>query len=58
MIAIVGNTYPVKDQIKALGGQWNAAAKAWMVPQARAKEAWALVNGVVPRRRQEEKADD
>lgn len=24
IIAITGNTYPVKDQIKALGGHWNA----------------------------------
>ena len=44
MIAITGNTYPVKDQLKALGGKWNADAKAWMVPAAKADEARALVN--------------
>ena len=45
MIAITGNTYPVKDQLKALGGKWNADAKAWMVPAAKADEARALVSG-------------
>jgi len=43
-VLITGNTYPVKDQIKALGGQWNKAAKGWNVPAERADEARALVN--------------
>lgn len=43
MVAISGNTYPVKDQIKALGGRWNADAKAWMVPADKADEARRLV---------------
>lgn len=43
MIAITGNTYPVKDQLKALGGRWNADAKAWMVPDDKADEARRLV---------------
>lgn len=53
MIAITGNTYPVKDQLRALGGRWNADAKAWMVPEAKADEARALVNSApksAPRR--------
>lgn len=40
---ITGNTYPVKDQIKALGGKWDAAAQGWRVPAAKADEARALV---------------
>ena len=43
MTAITGNTFPVKDQLKALGGRWNAEAKAWMVPDAKADEARRLV---------------
>ena len=31
-ILAVGNTYQVKDQLKALGARWNAERKAWMVP--------------------------
>jgi hypothetical protein len=44
-VAISGNTYSVKDQLRALGGRWNPDAKAWMVPVARADEARALVSG-------------
>ena len=43
-IAITGNTYPVKEQLKALGARWNAAAKAWMVSEDKAEQARALVN--------------
>lgn len=43
MIAVAGNTFPVKDQIKALGGRWNAADKCWMVPAHVAAQAQALV---------------
>lgn len=45
MTAITGNTYPVKDQIKALGGKWDADRKAWMVPDDQADAAKALVSG-------------
>jgi len=42
---ITGNTFPVKDAIKALGGRWDADAKGWRVPAARAAEAQKLVAG-------------
>lgn len=44
-VAITGNTYPVKDQIKAIGGRWDADRKAWMVPADRADEARRIVAG-------------
>jgi hypothetical protein len=44
-VLITGNTYPVKDQIKALGGRWDADAKGWRVPENKADEARALVAG-------------
>lgn len=43
MVRIYGNTYPVKDQIKALGGRWNAAEKAWFVPANQQLIAMALI---------------
>lgn len=46
MIAIVGNTYPVRDQLKALGGKWSAERKAWMVPDDKAEAANRLVAAV------------
>lgn len=44
-VLVTGNTYPVKDQIKALGGRWDAAAKGWRVPAAKASQAQAIVSG-------------
>lgn len=44
-VKITGNTFPVKDAIRGLGGKWNAAEKAWYVPDDRAAEAQALVAG-------------
>ena len=43
-VLITGNTYPVKEQIKALGGTWNAAAKGWIVPHDKAEQVRALVD--------------
>ena len=42
---VTGNTYPVKDAIKALGGRWDAVAKGWRVPADKAAQAQALVAG-------------
>ncbi len=45
MVPITGNTFPVKDALKALGGKWDASQKTWMVPAAKADEARRLVAG-------------
>lgn len=45
MVKITGNTYPVREGLKALGGRWNAAQKAWMVPDQRLNEARKLIAG-------------
>ena len=48
MIKLDGNTYPVRDRLRALGCRWDAAAKAWMCPESRLEEANAVlypVNG-------------
>ena len=44
-VLVTGNTYPVKDQIKALGGRWDANEKGWRVAAAKAGEARQLVEG-------------
>lgn len=43
MVPIAGNTFPVKEQLKALGGRWNPKQKVWMVPASRADEARGLL---------------
>jgi hypothetical protein len=47
---ITGNTFPVKGELRAMGGTWDARAKGWRVPAERASEARELVAGV-PRER-------
>lgn len=44
-VAITGNTYPVKEQLKALGARWDGDRKAWMVPADKAEEARKIVAG-------------
>ena len=44
-VAITGNTYPVKDQLKALGARWNPDQKAWMVEADKADQARKIVSG-------------
>ena len=48
-VLITGNTYPVKDALRALGGRWDAAAKGWRVPVAQLAAARALVPAPPPR---------
>ena len=43
MQTITGNTYPVKEQLKALGGRWNALKKGWDIPDDKVSEAQKLV---------------
>jgi len=40
---IPGDTYPVKEQLKALGGKWDGNAHVWIVPSDRAQEALHIV---------------
>lgn len=42
-VLVTGNTFPVKEQIKALGGRWDAANKGWRVPADKADRAKAIV---------------
>ena len=48
MILITGNTYPVRAQIKALGGTWDSVREGWHVPEAVAPQAQALVVAAPP----------
>ena len=48
MPTITGNTYPVRDQLKGLGGRWNAGAQGWDVPEDKADQARAIVAAAGP----------
>jgi hypothetical protein len=44
MIEITGNTYGVREKLKALGCKWSAARKCWLAPtEAIAEQARAIV---------------
>ena len=40
---ITGNTYPVREQMRALGGRWNRILNGWDVPAEVANQARAIV---------------
>lgn len=42
-IYVVGNTYGIKDAIKAAGGHWDGERRAWWVGQAKAAEIARVV---------------
>jgi hypothetical protein len=42
-VAITGNTYPVKEALKALGARWNGDSKAWMISADKADQARKIV---------------
>lgn len=42
-VLITGNTYPVKDALRSLGGRWDPDAHGWRVPADKAQAAQALV---------------
>lgn len=44
MTLITGKTFPVKDALRRLGGQWDPTRKGWMVADDKANEAQALVD--------------
>jgi hypothetical protein len=43
MVPIIGNTYPIKEKLKAMGGKWNSRDKVWTVPAHREEEALTLL---------------
>lgn len=48
MTTITGNTYPVRDALKALGARWNRPAQGWDVPDQHAETARAIVAAAGP----------
>jgi len=48
LVAVTGNTYPVKEQLKTLGARWNGDLKAWMVSPEKAEQAKSIVAGAGP----------
>ena len=45
-VKITGNSYPVKEQLKAIGAKWNPKDKCWMIAKELAAEAMVIVGSV------------
>jgi hypothetical protein len=43
MVPLPGNTYPIRRQLRSLGGEFDSAAKVWMLPADRIAEARKLL---------------
>jgi hypothetical protein len=43
-VALSGNTYPVKEALKALGAQWDKEQRAWLIAASKAAHAQAIVD--------------
>lgn len=43
MKILEGNTYPIRDVIKARGGKWMPNAKVWKVPDEHYEELAAMI---------------
>jgi hypothetical protein len=49
MQTVTGNTYPVREQLKAIGGRWNRAAQGWdFADDTQADRARAIVEAAGP----------
>jgi hypothetical protein len=47
-VLIVGDTYPVREQLRALGGRWDPRKKGWWVPRECEQQARQLVESPPP----------
>jgi hypothetical protein len=45
LVPITGNTYPVKDALKAIGATWDKDRRSWMIREEKADYARAIVAG-------------
>lgn len=44
MVPIEGDTYTIREQLKALGGKWNARERLWYVPESKTLEVFDLLH--------------
>ena len=56
-LIVKGNTYPIKDMIKQLGGIWDSMNKQWLMPDQGSVDACtAEMNGESPAAQPEQQA--
>lgn len=45
MVPLKGKTFPIRDQLRALGGEFDKGSNVWMIPADRIAEARKLLTG-------------
>lgn len=53
---VAGNTYAVREQLRALGGWWDADVRGWYLPADKYAEGQAIADGARSRRVQPQPA--
>lgn len=48
-LKITGNTYPVREQLRALGGRWDAVERVWIMPTPEAAAKARELVGSAPK---------
>ena len=48
LVALTGNTYPVKEALKALGARWDGEQRAWLIRADKAEHARAIIENQAP----------
>ena len=48
LVALTGNTYPLKEALKALGARWDAEQRAWLIRADKAEHARAIIENPSP----------
>ena len=43
LVALTGNTYGVKEALKALGARWDGERRAWLIREDKAEHARAII---------------
>lgn len=42
-LALIGNTYPIKDTIKDAGGLWDPDSKTWLMPDRESRDRYQAI---------------
>jgi hypothetical protein len=58
LVKIEGNTYPVKESLKALGAKWNPDIKSWMIDPAKMEQANQIVKNAPPQEKKQLTSED
>lgn len=57
-VYIIGNSFPIKEQIKSAGGHWDSDRKAWWIGAGKKEEIEKAISGAPAEQKKEEEIYD